>query len=387
VASVRVGTAPYNAGMIRFLHTSDWQLGMTRHFLAGEAQARFAQDRVEAVRRIGRIAKDEGCEFVVVGGDVFESNQVTRQTVARALDALRDVPVPVFLLPGNHDPLDAGSVFRSREFTEEKPVHVHVLSDSEPREVRPGVEVIGAPWFSKRPLEDLATAAIRGLEARPGTTRVLVAHGAVDVLSPDADDPALVRLADVEAALDAGTIAYLALGDRHSATSVGETGRVRYSGSPEPTDFRETDAGRVLVVTLDGDGCDVREIETGRWRFEVDAFPIDGGEDLDAFEAWLDAFPDKARTVVKAGFTGTVGLADRTRLEAVLERGADVFAGLWLRERTTELATVPEDSDFTDLDVSGFAREALDDLRAAAPDDEIARDALALLVRLAGRDA
>ncbi|PBJ59651.1 hypothetical protein BB737_28080, partial [Mycobacterium avium subsp. hominissuis] len=27
------------AGM-RFLHTADWQLGMTRHFLAGDAQPR-----------------------------------------------------------------------------------------------------------------------------------------------------------------------------------------------------------------------------------------------------------------------------------------------------------------------------------------------------------
>jgi len=163
---------------------------------------------------------------------------------------------------------------------------------------------------------------------------------------------------------------------------------VRYSGSPEPTDFRETDPGRVLLVEIGDATCDVREIETGRWRFEIGAFPIDGAEDLAAFEAWLDDFPDKARTVVKAGFTGTVNLADRTRLEGILDRGADVFAGLWLRERTTELAVVPEDSDFVDLGVSGFAREALDELRASAAEgDETAGDALALLVRLSGRDA
>ena len=28
--------------MLRILHSADWQLGMTRHFLAGEAQARFS---------------------------------------------------------------------------------------------------------------------------------------------------------------------------------------------------------------------------------------------------------------------------------------------------------------------------------------------------------
>jgi len=43
--------------MIRFLHTSDWQLGMTRSFLSEEAQARYTQARFDAIRTMGRIAK------------------------------------------------------------------------------------------------------------------------------------------------------------------------------------------------------------------------------------------------------------------------------------------------------------------------------------------
>ena len=35
--------------MTRFLHTADWQLGMTRHFLAGDAQPRYSAARREAV--------------------------------------------------------------------------------------------------------------------------------------------------------------------------------------------------------------------------------------------------------------------------------------------------------------------------------------------------
>ena len=38
----RGGTVAPSATGVRFLHTSDWQLGMTRHFLQGEAQARYA---------------------------------------------------------------------------------------------------------------------------------------------------------------------------------------------------------------------------------------------------------------------------------------------------------------------------------------------------------
>jgi len=53
---------------VRFIHTADWQLGMTRHFLSEEAQARFSQARIDAIRTVGRIARETGAVFVVVSG-------------------------------------------------------------------------------------------------------------------------------------------------------------------------------------------------------------------------------------------------------------------------------------------------------------------------------
>jgi hypothetical protein len=35
--------------MIRFLHTSDWQLGMTRHLLTEGAQGRYSQSHFDAI--------------------------------------------------------------------------------------------------------------------------------------------------------------------------------------------------------------------------------------------------------------------------------------------------------------------------------------------------
>ena len=54
--------------LARFVHSGDWQLGMKRRFLGEEAQARFDEARFEAIRRIGRVAHEESCEFVVVLG-------------------------------------------------------------------------------------------------------------------------------------------------------------------------------------------------------------------------------------------------------------------------------------------------------------------------------
>lgn len=52
--------------MYRFLHTSDWQLGMTRHFLTEGAQKRYTQARFDAIRTMRRIAKKENCQFISV---------------------------------------------------------------------------------------------------------------------------------------------------------------------------------------------------------------------------------------------------------------------------------------------------------------------------------
>ncbi len=86
-----------------------------------------------------------------------------------------------------------------------------------------------------------------------GITRVLVAHGGVDVLDPDRDKPSLIRLAGLEDALARGALHYVALGDKHSLTEVGGSGRVWYSGSPEVTNFDDVESapGHVLVVDID----------------------------------------------------------------------------------------------------------------------------------------
>ena len=104
---------------MRFVHTADWQLGMTRHFLAGEAQPRYSAARRDAVAGLRELAADVGAEFVVVAGDVFEDNQLAPQVISQSLEAMRAIGIPVYLLPGNHDPLNAASVYTSALFADE----------------------------------------------------------------------------------------------------------------------------------------------------------------------------------------------------------------------------------------------------------------------------
>ena len=374
--------------MIRFLHTSDWQLGMTRHFLQGEAQHRFAQARLDAIRNLGKIAKEKECAFIVVAGDVFETNQVNRQTIGRAAEALQACEVPVYLLPGNHDPIYHGSVFRSTAFKRQCPPHVHVFEGTEPYYPVEGVAVYGAPWRSNKPTEDLVASAIGTLDKSQSTYRILVGHGGISSLAPSLEDPALVWLDPAEKAIREGTIHYLALGDRHSLTSVGSTGRIYYSGAPEPTDYREENPGKTLVVTLDSDSIDVEEVHVGTWQFHSLAFRLESGEDLTQMQEDLMAIPSKERGIVKLQLVGSLDLQQWAQLEKIKDDARTVFAAVEDWDRHTDLHLIPRDTDFSDLGLTGYAAEARDRLlEQCQGGDPIAEDALRLLLRMARADS
>ncbi|OBI65828.1 exonuclease SbcCD subunit D [Mycobacterium sp. E796] len=377
---------------MRFLHTADWQLGMTRHFLAGDAQPRYSAARRDAVAGLGALADEVGAEFVVVAGDVFEHNQLAPQVIGQSLEAMRAIGIPVYLLPGNHDPLDASSVYTGALFTAERPDNVTVLDRAGIHEIRPGLEIVAAPWRSKAPTTDLVADVLDGLTPT-SATRILVAHGGVDILDPDRDKPSLIRLTKLDDALARGVIHYVALGDKHSLTKVGDSGRVWYSGSPEVTNFDdvESDPGHVLVVDVDDGRVAVEPRHVGRWRFVTLHRQVDTSRDIADLDMNLDLMKDKDRTVVRLALTGSLTVTDRAALDACLDRYARLFAHLRTWDSHTDLAVVPADGEFSDLGIGGFAAAAVDELVAAAREGNAesadAQAALALLLRLADRGA
>lgn len=374
---------------MRFLHTADWQWGMPAHFLKnGDSRARYADARLAAVKRIGDIARQEGCAFVLVCGDVYDANQLSRTTVLRTLDALGSIDVPVYLLPGNHDPDEPGSIYRTSELGQ-LPDRVHILDEPGIHTVSEGVELVAAPWPSKRPVEDLVGAQLRSLPpATDGLVRILAGHGAVDTFSPDKDIPYLIRANELRAAVADRRVHYVALGDRHSSTDLGMDGRVWYSGTPEVTDYNEERPGYVLVVDVDDRRCEVTEHQVGRWTFSDIEAELSGPSDIDVLDAKLQSMPDKETTAIRLALRGTLGLADYTRLEELIERHGHVFAHLGTWDRHTDLAILPAEGESGNLGLSGYAAAAFEELEHAAvhggPGAEEAQGALLLFHRLAG---
>jgi len=87
---------------LTFLHSADWQLGKP---FAGvddlQKRALLQNERFAVIKRLARIAKEHGAEFVLVAGDLFDSPQATKATVAAACSAIGTIGVPVFAIPGN----------------------------------------------------------------------------------------------------------------------------------------------------------------------------------------------------------------------------------------------------------------------------------------------
>ena len=360
---------------------------MARHFLSQEAQARFSAARLDVIEQMARLATEEQCDFVVVCGDVFESNQVQRHVLVRTFEKMATFPqLNFYLLPGNHDPLNASSIYTSPTFTERCPANVTVLKGTESVQPSPGVELISAPWRNKHPTTDLVEDACGGLEATD-SLRIVVGHGAVDAMSPDPNDPRVISLDRMEGRISEGLVHYVALGDRHSATKVGTSGRVYYSGAPEPTDYDEIDPGNVLIVDLGPNRVDVAAKPLGAWRFTQSNWQLSSDQDIDFLEEWLSGLESKERTIVKLSMVGQISVAQKARLDEMLEHHADLFAAIETWERHSDLVVIPDEADVDHFGLSGFASDALAELRMQAEQGDsapAARDALALLYRLVG---
>ncbi len=382
--------------MVTILCSADWQLGMRRRFFGPDAQARFTQARLDVIERLAVLARERSADALVVAGDVFDANQVERHVVLRAAEALRDVGCRVLLLPGNHDSLEPGNVWNSAEWRRAVPPNVTVLEDA-PVVVGAGadaVEVVGAPWRTRRPATDPLGNLLSRL--RPGPRRLIVGHGQVDAVAPELGLPP-IELAGLERALSDERAELFVLGDRHSTTEVGSSGRIWYPGTPEVTDTDEVDPGNVLVATFAAAGVagvagacgipgdvDVESVHIGRWHMLERAVELDGPAALDELEAWLGALPDKTRTYLRLGATGSLDVADSMRLELMLDSLGEVLGGITRWKRHWDIRPLPDDAALDALGLTGPAKATLLDLQAAArTGDHMAGHALTLLHRLA----
>lgn len=312
--------------MLKLLHTADWHLG--RRFLAfpEEAGRKLSRARMDAVGRVLELARRERVHAVLCAGDLFDDPTPAPDYWEGLASAFHDHPTPdapVFLVPGNHDPLAAESVWAAgHPFRARLPAWVHVVDrDDFAHEITPEAALYARPCRSRAGENDLAMA----LPARePGDSRLRIGcvHGRTVGRDGYQTSFPIRRDAGVQRGLD-----YLAIGDAHSFRDVTPQLPVPtvYPGSPEPMRFDEPGAGKVAMVELHRHGSRplVEATEVGTWRWiEVRCHAMNQLRGLLARE-------DLARRVVRLRLEMTVSLEEESELTRLLRAlaGTDAIPG------------------------------------------------------------
>lgn len=230
-----------DAGRVAIAHSSDLHLGdeETTALNGGDATAPLA--RVLAAAHAAR------ADVLVLAGDVFENNRVAAAVVTRAGALLADAGLPVVVLPGNHDPLVPGAVWRADLLT--AGTGIEILGVTCGRLARlPGLDL--AVWGNPHcDYDDMVP--LRAPRRRVTRFHVALAHGHYEAVPDRRVRPRpswLIGDAEIS-----GTDAdYVALGHWNNPARVG-AGAVpaHYSGSPDY-------AGSINVVTLTDGGARVR---------------------------------------------------------------------------------------------------------------------------------
>jgi DNA repair exonuclease SbcCD nuclease subunit len=312
--------------VLRLLHTADWHLGRRFPSFPEEAQKKLSRARMNVIANILDVARRNTVHALLCAGDLFDDPEPEPdfwEGLARTLQQHAAPHPPIFLVPGNHDPLTPESVWApGHPFRARLPKWVHIVDrDDFTYDLAPDVVLYARPCRSKAGENDLAMA-LPARETGDERLRIGCVHGCTFDIDGYQTNFPICRDAGVQRGLD-----YLAIGDTHSFRDVTPNLPVPtvYPSAPEPTSFDESGAGNVALVAL---------FRRGR-RPRVDAEPV-------AFWRWVDVqcrdmnelrsvltIQGLDRHVVRLHLDMTVSLSEESEVERILRdlQGTDATHG------------------------------------------------------------
>ncbi len=354
---------------MRIVHTGDVHLDMCFSGLglpAGFGNRR-RQSLRDVFRRIVQRAGEWPADALLIAGDLFESDRVSRDTITFIINELRAIDhVPVFISPGNHDPFVPASPYA----TENWPKNVHVFRAPAWESVRlhgGALTVHGyafdGPDISKNPFGKLTIPN----EGRDGI-HIAVAHGSERGHQPP--EKKSYCAFDAKAAAVPG-LRYLALGHFHGVTEIeGDFAtKMWYSGAPEGHSLRETGMHHYLEIEIDDKGVEVTPVPSSRVIYTVRRIVCD---DFETAQDVIDSIraiarEEEARQVARVVLAGGLDASIHSELGLVYDAAALEFEHLYLLDRTAPL----EDFDALgrdDTSLGSFVRRLNAELAAASED-------------------
>lgn len=284
--------------LVSFLHTADWQIGMKASRVAAVAED-VRRARLDTAKRLMRMARESKVDFVLVAGDLFENNLVDNEAAHQVVQALSACsPIPVYVLPGNHDPLTPDSIYNRSVFRDYLPPNIHILRTNEAVAPVPGVVLLPAPVMSKESYSDPTEQFQTPSEVAQDSIVIGLAHGSLRI-------PGKFQEHDFPIALDAAErfgLDYLALGHWHSFY-LHSDGRTVYPGTPEPTGFDEQGSGAAAQVIIEARGLlpKIERLDTNTLFWQTREYDASGDPDhvVSCIKHDVDKIQDPSKTLLR----------------------------------------------------------------------------------------
>jgi len=315
--------------LVRFIQTSDWQIGMKGGGL-GEAASIVREARIESIHNVLKSARDQNADFVLLCGDIFEHNMVSQEDVTKVVSVFNQYTgIPIYLLPGNHDILGADCVYDRPIF--QKLTHLKILQTCDAIQV-PGAYLHPCPVLSKFITKDL-TMNIPSVHDADGI-HIGVAHGSL-IGKFSAQDWEDISLPIDPSSIERTGIDYLALGHWHGYRIFEDNNgipRIAYSGTHEQTRYAEDDAGYCLMVQIEkkGDKPVIEPVKTSQLKWLSRDFEMKEASSLLELKEYLDSIKDF--DMVRLELHGELPLEHKEELDNMLEFQTTVHKNLRLRQ-------------------------------------------------------
>ncbi len=412
-------------GLVRILHSADWQIGKPYKFVSDpQKRFRLQEERLRALARIDAAARSHGASALVVAGDLFDSTTVAISTALEVLEAIGTMALPVLVIPGNHDHGAPGGLWDSPEWQRhqaERAPNLQLLLQRQPVELEQ-LLVLPCPLLRQHDASD-PTSWIRGLDwssLPPDKPRLVIAHGGVQGFSardygadqgwgpPDwSPDGSPDRSADANAfngpsraqepdgainridlaLLPQGELDYIALGDWHNLKQV--SAKAWYCGTPEPDRHDQGEAnqrGQVLLVDLGrGQAPEVNALPTGRLGWHNLAVRLGETADLGRLEALLQQQIGGrvGQDLVRLEISGSLSLAAHRRYAALLADLEQQLLDLRLKGGCDQAPQAEELDALTERPADPLIARVAQELQARLAREQGVDDAAAAISRAA----
>lgn len=293
---------------LRILHTADNHIGISFGRYPESTQGRLIEERFTALERIVATANEREAHFLVVAGDLFDKQTVTKKQIELAVGILAGFEGEhVLVLAGNHDYYE-GAKNKLWKWFQDAAEGTCILALLEPTTKRfacDDVEVCfyACPCPSKHG-ENHMIGWVADAEKPDGLIHIGLAHGNVEGLGLDAEQR-YFNMSE-EDMRGAGVHTWL-LGHIHvPAPAPGMTGRPLYfmPGIHTPDSVKCSHPGHAWWIELEADGsCRHEQLSVGGVRFTRLRRELRGASEIESLRTECSAL-DGPNTVLDLQLSG-----------------------------------------------------------------------------------